>query len=31
MAAGSSHGQSESCRNWIGESDHFDNPAGCPR
>lgn len=30
MAARSSHGQSESCRNWIGEPDHFDNPAGCP-
>lgn len=31
MAAGSAHGQSESCRNWIGEPDHFDNPAGCPQ
>ena len=30
MAAGSAHGQPDSCRSWIGEPDHFDNPAGCP-
>lgn len=30
MAARSSHGQSESCRNWIGEPDRFDSLVGCP-